>query len=314
MRIIGTGSAVPDLVVTNKDLEAILDTSDEWIRTRTGICERRIHDGRLENLAAQACAMAIENAGLAASDIDLILCSNVYSKYMTPAMSCVVQRMIGATCPCLDINGACAGFVYALELADAHLRGARYKNILILCAEEPTRMADWTDRSTCVLFGDAAGAVVVTDGGGDFVFRMATVSAEETLYAYNTAGNCPYGKPGREYTPMYMNGQEVYKFVVNSAVDDVAVICRQFGISVDDVDHFVLHQANLRIIEAIRMRLKQPAEKFPCNMHRFGNTSSASIPLMLDEMNRGDSLRSGETIVFSAFGAGLTTGSCIFRL
>ncbi|MBQ3108668.1 MAG: beta-ketoacyl-ACP synthase 3, partial [Clostridia bacterium] len=265
MKILGTGSAVPELVITNEELTRFLDTSDEWIQSRTGIRERRIHRGELTELAAQAAKKAIENAGLAVDGIDYILCSNVYNRYLTPALSCVVQGMIGAHCPCLDLNGACAGFLYALETADGLLRSGRYRNILILAAEEPSRMADWTDRATCVLFGDAAAAVVVSAGGEEPYFRMDTVSNTEFLIATNTAGNCPYETTEREHKALYMNGQEVYKFAVNAAARDLAALCAEAGKELSKVSAFLLHQANLRILEAVRMRLKQPREKFPHN-------------------------------------------------
>lgn len=311
MKIIGTGSAIPELLIKNTELESFLDTSDEWIRTRTGIEERRIHDGNLEGLAASAAQHAIQNAGLSPADIDFIICSTVYNRFMTPAMSCVVQGLIGAACPCLDVNGACAGFVYALEIADAYLARGRYCNILIVCAEEPTRMADWTNRATCVLFGDAAAAAVVSNGGDDVLFRMHTASNTEVLHGYNTAGNCPYDKSDRVYKPLSMNGQEVYKFAVSSATEDIRALCETAGLDVNEIDHFVLHQANLRILEAVRTRLHQPAEKFPHNLEHYGNTSSASVPLLLDELHRAGKLVRGEKIAMSAFGAGLTTGACL---
>lgn len=311
MKIIGTGSATPELVVKNTELESFLDTSDEWIRTRTGIEERHIHDGNLEGLAAEAARRAVENAGLSISDIDFLICSSVYNRFMVPAMSCVVQGLTGAACPCLDINGACAGFVYALEMADAYLARGRYRNILIVCAEEPTRMVDWTNRATCVLFGDAAAACVVTSGGDDVLFRMHTASNIDVLHGYNSAGNCPYDKSGRTGEAMSMNGQEVYKFAVSSATEDIRALCETAGISLDGIDHFVLHQANLRILEAVRTRLRQPVEKFPHNLEHYGNTSSASVPLLLDELHRAGKLKAGQRLAMSAFGAGLTTGACL---
>ena len=311
MKIIGTGSAVPQLVIPNTARESFLDTSDEWIRTRTGIEDRHIHDGNLEALAADAARLAVENAGLAMADIDFLICSTVYNRFMTPALSCVIQGMTGAVCPCLDVNGACAGFVYALEMADAYLARGNYQNILIVCAEEPTRMVDWTNRATCVLFGDAAAACVVTSGGEDTLFRMHTASNVDVLHSYNTAGNCPYDKSGRTYEPLSMNGQEVYKFAVSSATEDIRALCKAAGLDVNEIDHFVLHQANLRILEAVRTRLHQPPEKFPHNLEHYGNTSSASVPLLLDELNRAGRLTRGERIAMSAFGAGLTTGACL---
>ncbi len=312
MKIIGTGSAIPELLIKNTELERFLDTSDEWIRTRTGIEERRVHSGNLEGLAAEAARRAISDAGLTIADIDFLICSTVYNRFMTPGLSCVIQGLTGAACPCIDINGACAGFVYALEMADAYLARGHYHNILIVCAEEPTRMVDWTDRATCVLFGDGAAAAVVSGEGDTPLFQMHTASNTDVLYAYNTAGNCPYDQSGRMHQPLHMNGQEVYKFAVSSATESIRTLCSASGLELSDIGHFVLHQANLRILEAVRTRLQQPVEKFPHNLEHYGNTSSASVPLLLDELNRAGILTRGEKIAMSAFGAGLTTGACLF--
>ncbi len=312
MRILGTGSAVPDLVVKNDDIATFLDTSDEWIRSRTGIVERRIHEGNFEEIVARAAQNAMDDAKIKAEDLDLILCSNLYNKYMTPALSCVIQGMIGATCPCLDLNGACAGFIYALEAADAYLARGRYARILVISAEENSRIVDWTDRSTCVLFGDAAAAAVVGPMEGEFLFEMTTNSNTEFLNAYNSPGNCPFEKTDREHKGIYMNGQEVYKFAVQAATSGIKSLCEKSEIGIDDVDWFILHQANYRIVDAVRMRLKQPKEKFPYNGDKYGNTSSASIPLLLDELNKAGKLKKGQRIAMSAFGAGLVTGACMF--
>lgn len=313
MKIIGTGSAAPKLCINNDDLSKFLDTSDEWIRTRTGIVERRIlTEESLEDLAAEAANSALSEAGLLAADIDYILCSSVLNPYLTPALSCVVQGKIGAACPCLDLNGACAGFLYALEMADALLASGKARNILVLAAECPTRMVDWTDRSTCVLFGDGAGAAVVSAGGEDPAFRMYTACDTTVLNAYHASGNCPYTKPSPA-TPLYMSGQEVYKFAVSRATEDIKALCAEQGKELSDIGHFLLHQANLRILEAVRNRLKQPEEKFPHNVERYGNTSSAGVAILLDELNKAGALKRGEYLALSAFGAGLTSGACLLR-
>ena len=313
MKILSTGSAVPERIVVNQELSEFLDTSDQWIRERTGIEQRRIHEGNLEILAARAAQNALEAGGVSADQLDLILCSNVHSRYLTPSMSSVVQGLIGASCPCLDINGACAGFVYALEIAAAHVHSGRYRRILLLCAEEPTRMVDWHDRSTCVLFGDAAAAAVVIPDGEMPLFKMGTVSNGQAIYAYHGPGNCPYEKSDRRETPMVMKGQEVYKFAVQSSQEDIQYLCRQAGIGLEQVDFFLLHQANARIVEAVRSHLRQPPEKFPSNIRLYGNTSSAGLPLLLDEVNRQGKLQPGAVLVLSAFGAGLTTGACLMK-
>ena len=184
MKIIGTGSAHPSLTVTNQMLEKFLDTSDEWIRTRTGIKQRQlISDEKLEDLAVSAAQIALENSGIKAEELDFIICSNVVNEYITPALSCIIQGRIGAKCPCIDLNGACAGFIYSLDIAESYFSSKKdINNILIVCAEEPTRMVDWSDRSTCVLFGDGAGAVVLGRGDNVKSIRLSTTSRQESLY------------------------------------------------------------------------------------------------------------------------------------
>ncbi|MDL2218391.1 ketoacyl-ACP synthase III [Christensenellaceae bacterium OttesenSCG-928-M15] len=314
MRIIGTGSAIPKLNVKNDELSAFLDTSDEWITTRTGIRERRvISDETLEELALQAAKNALEMAQLSPGDIDFILFSNVYNAYRTPGLGCILQGMLNANCASIDINGACAGFLYALEMAQAYTKSGTYQTILVVCAEENSRMADWSDRSTCVLFGDAAAAAIVTADGPDAQFKMSNQACPAFLNATNPSGNSPYRKHPMDGSAIYMNGQEVYKFAVSTATSDLRALMSGAGLLAEDVSLFILHQANLRIIEAIRTRFKQPPEKFPTNIAHYGNTSSASVPLLMDELNRSGKLQRGMTLALSAFGAGLTAGACLLQ-
>ncbi len=309
------GSAVPVLTVTNEELTSFLDTSDEWIASRTGIRERHILSTEtLEDLAAKAAEKAIADAKLLPQDIDYILCSNVYNSYLTPGLGCLVQGRIQATCPSLDLNGACAGFLYALEMGQGLLKSKCYRHILVIAAEATSRFADWTDRSTCVLFGDAAAAAVITAEGDDALFRMTTVSNAEYLFAKNPAGNCPYMLCAPEPRMLYMNGQEVYKFAVSTATKDIQALLQESGLHAEnDVALYVLHQANLRIVEGVRARFHLPEEKFPVNIDKYGNTSSASIPLLLDELHRHQRLKRGESIILAAFGAGLTAGAALMR-
>ncbi len=314
MKIIGTGSALPALTVTNKMLAGILDTSDEWITTRTGIKQRQIMSTeRLEDLAANASLKALEDAGIKAKDLDFIICSNVISEYITPAMSCIVQGKIGADCPCIDLNGACAGFIYALDIAQAYFASDRVRHVLVLCAEEPTRMVDWKERSTCVLFGDGAGAVVLTKGDDVKAIRLSTQSNQQTLYEHRKLYPTPYTQKEEVECPLYMNGQEVFKMAVNASLNDIQGVIRESQTTEDGVDHYLLHQANMRIIEQVRHQLKQDEHKFHHNIEKYGNTSSASIPILLDELHRANTLKSGDTLVFSAFGAGFTTGACLLK-
>ena len=314
MRIIGTGRAHPAKVVTNAMLEQFLDTSDEWIMERTGISERRvITSEKLEDLAAEASRLAIEDAGIEAKDIDYIICSNVVNEYVTPALSCIVQGKIGAKCACVDLNAACSGFVYALDMADDRIRSGKAKNILVVAAEEPTRMVDWSDRGTCVLFGDGAGAVVVTGGKGMIGSRLTTVSKTDCLYYERKLEPTPYISKEESAAPMYMNGREVFKTAVLSSSYDIKRLLDKAGLKPADVKYYLLHQANMRIIEAIANQLQLDLSYFPHNVDRCGNTSSASVALLLDELHRAGKLQNGDKLVMSAFGAGFTTGACIIE-
>lgn len=314
MKIIGTGRAHPAKVVTNSMLEQFLDTSDEWIRTRTGMTERRvISSERLEDLAAEASRQAIEDAGLQPTDIDYIICSNVVNEYITPALSCIVQGAIGAKCACVDINAACSGFIYALDMADDRIRSGKAKNVLVLAAEEPTRMVDWGDRSLCVLFGDGAGAVVVTEGDALIGSRLTTVSKTDCLHYMRRLEPTPYITKEESSGPLYMNGKEVFKTAVLSSSRDIKSLLDGAGLQPSDIKYYVLHQANMRIIEAIANWLKLDMSRFPTNVERCGNTSSASVAMLLDELSREGKLQRGDKILMSAFGAGFTTGACIME-
>ena len=315
MNIIGTGRAHPSLTVTNDMLSTFLDTSDEWITTRTGIKQRQlISHEKLEDLAAEACNKALEDAGITAKDLDFIICSNVVNEYITPSLSCIVQGMIGATCPCLDLNSACAGFIYALDIANSFFRSkSDINNILVVCAEEPTRMCDWQERSTCVLFGDGAGAAVLTRGEDFKNFSLSSLSNVDPLYQIRELEKTPFINKEEFGGPLVMNGQDVFKLAVNASLNDISRVVEGSGLTYDEVDYYLLHQANIRIIETIRRSLNQDKVKFPHNIENYGNTSSASLPILLDELNRNQTVNSGDTIVLSAFGAGFTAGACLLK-
>lgn len=314
MKIIGTGRIHPATVVTNQMLETFLDTSDAWIKERTGIDERRIITSeRLEDMAADAARLAIADAKITPTDIDYIICSNVVNEYVTPSLSCIVQGAIGAKCACVDVNAACSGFVYALDMADDRIKSGKAKNVLVLAAEEPTRMVDWKDRATCVLFGDGAGAVVVSEGDGMLASRLTNISKTDCLYYVRQLEPTPYVTKNEAFGPMYMNGKEVFKTAVISSARDITMLLKETGLQPSDIKYYVLHQANMRIIEAISNYLKLDMSFFPHNVDRCGNTSSASIPLLLDELARDGKLKKGDKILMSAFGAGFTTGAAIFE-
>lgn len=314
MRISGTGSALPKKVVTNDMLSQFLDTSDEWIRTRTGVTSRFvISDERLEDLAAEAATKALEDAGIKASELDFIICSNVVNEYITPQLSCMIQGAVGAVCPCIDINCACAGFIHAIEIAESFYKAGRVRNVLIVCAEEPTRMTDWNDRRTCVLFGDGAGAAVLTPGDNIRSVKLSAASATDKLWQYRTLQPTPYITKDEADVPLQMKGQEVFKFAVTAASKDITRSLEESGFAAEEIDYYLVHQANIRIINAIQQYLEQPAEKFPTNVENHGNSSSACCPILLDECNRKGMFKRGDKIAISAFGAGFVSGAVIFE-
>lgn len=314
MKIIGTGSVLPKKIVTNDMLAEFLDTSDEWITTRTGVKSRHvISDEKLEDMAIEAARKALDDAGISASELDYIICSNVVNEYITPQLSCMIQGGIGASCPCIDINCACAGFIYALEIAESFYKAGRVKNVLIVCAEEPTRMTDWSDRSTCVLFGDGAGAAVLTEGDNIKGFRMSAASATEKLWQYRTLQPTPYITKEEKDVPLQMKGQDVFKFAVRASSTDITKLLEDHNLTADDIDHIVLHQANVRIINTIRDFLRQPDSKFPKNIEDHGNSSSSCCPILIDECNRKGILKKGDKIVMSAFGAGFVSGAVLIE-
>lgn len=314
MKIIGTGRAHPAKVVTNAMLEEFLDTNNEWIVERTGISERRlITNEQLADLAVKASLLAIEDAGLKPKDIDYIICSNVVNEYITPSLSCIVQGAIGAKCACVDVNVACAGFVYALDMADDRIKCGKAKNILVLAAEEPTRMVDWSDRATCVLFGDGAGAVVVTEGEGYVCSRLSAVSMTDCLHYMRCLEPTPYITKEEFSAPMYMNGRQVFKTAVMLSSRDIKALLADEGLAPEDIKYYVLHQANMRIIEAVANHMELDMSYFPHNIEYCGNTSSASVALLLDELHRAGKLQRGDKLILSAFGAGFTTGTCLIE-
>lgn len=314
MKISGTGSALPKKVVTNDMLSQILDTSDEWIKTRTGVSSRFvISDEKLEDLAAEAAEKALKDAGIKAEDLDFIICSNVVNEYITPQLSCIIQGAIGATCPCIDINCACAGFIHAVEMAEAFYQAGKVRNVLIVCAEEPTRMTDWSDRRTCVLFGDGAGAAVLTPGDNIKSVKLSASSATEKLWQYRTLQPTPYITKDEMDVPLQMKGQDVFKFAVTAASKDITHALNDSQIEASDVDYYLLHQANIRIINAIQNYLEQPADKFPTNVENHGNSSSSCCPILLDECNRKGMFKKGDKIAMSAFGAGFVSGALVME-
>ena len=314
MKVIGTGSAVPTLTVSNDDLAKFLDTNDSWITTRTGIKTRHLlSTENLYDLAVEAATKAIKASGLRPDQIDFLLVSNVANRHVTPGLSCIVQKRIGLTCAGLDINVACAGFVNALMLADGMMKAGHAKNILILCAEEPTKYCNWHERDCSVLFGDGAGAVVLTEGSAFKDVQLTMISDRDVLYYERVMEPTPFEKDHVMGQPLVMKGKELFKTAVSESAKDINTILRRNELSDGEVQYFLLHQANKRIIEGIRNLVGGPEEKYPTIIEKYGNTSSASIPILLDEMLAADKIKNGDKIVMSAFGAGFVSAACLWE-
>ena len=316
-RIIGTGSYVPEQIVTNNDLAQIVETSDQWVRSRTGIGERRIATVEgTSQMAARAARRALEQAKVEPEAIDLILLGTSTPDYCFPSGACEIQGMIGAVnAVCYDISAACSGFVFALNTAHAFISSGIYKTALVIGSDVISKLIDWTDRSTCVLFGDGAGAVVVTaDVKGIMGIHMRSDGKKGQVLTCGarTNGNFLLGKKP-ELGYMSMEGQEVFKFAVKRVPECIGQLLEETKVSAEAVRYFIIHQANYRIIESIAKRFKVDLEKFPVNMEFYGNTSSGSVPLLLDEMNRAGRLSRGDKVVLSGFGAGLTWGATLLE-
>jgi len=326
IRITGTGSALPDKVVTNFDLQELVETSDEWIQKRTGIAERRISEGEtVAVLAARACQNALKMAGKTADKVDLILVATCSPELLLPCCACQVQDLIGASnAAAFDLNAACSGFLFALDTAYAYLQAGIYRNALIVGSEVLSKLVDWKDRGTCILFGDGAGAAFVeafqeemirTNGrraGIESMIQGSDGSRGKALSCVERAVNNAFIPEKQEESPyIHMDGQEVYKFATKQVPACIQDVLDKAGLIVDDVDWFMLHQANVRIIESVAKRLRVDIAKFPMNIHRIGNMSSATIPVLLDEWNRSGKIKEGDRLVLSGFGAGLTYGASI---
>ncbi len=320
--IIGTGSYLPEKVLTNADLEAMVETSDEWIQTRTGIRERRIaaDDEHTSDLAAKAALAAIENAGITAEEIDLILVATVTPDMFFPSTACFVQQKIGAKrAACFDVSAACSGFLYGIEIAQQFITSHTYNTILVIGAEKLSSIVDWTDRNTCVLFGDGAGAAILRHRGGSHGV-IATNMGSDGAYAdilYIPGGGSRFPLTGanidQRLNAIKMNGKETYKQAVTAMLTAANAALEQAGLTYEDVACIIPHQANMRIIEAIAERMKVPIERFMVNLDRFGNTSAAAVAIALDEAARTGRMKEGDYILLVVFGGGLTWASSVVQ-
>ncbi len=328
-KIIGTGSYLPKRILTNNELEKIVETSDEWITTRTGIKTRRIAgsgEGTSE-MAAEAANKALIMAGVTAQELDMIIVGTITAEMVMPSCACLVQKEIGAVNAfAFDVSAACSGFVYALEIADRYIKNAPDMKILLIGAETLSARVDWQDRNTCILFGDGAGACVVTGSNDEDGLLSSQLYSDGRLWQLLSLDPAP-----RRYCPVVdyetipdrksscdgstfnMTGRDVFKYAVRGMGDAVETLLNKEGITVDDIDLMIPHQANIRILKSLAERVNLPFEKVYTTIQKYGNSSAASLPIALDEANREGRLQKDDLLLFSVFGGGFTWGVALWR-
>lgn len=325
VRIVGSGSAVPDRVLSNADLERMMNTSDEWITQRTGIRERRVLDPAHEDsvtLATRAISRALEDANLEATDLNLLIIATVTAEMTCPSNACRVADLIGAApAGAFDLVAACSGFVYGLNVADSIVRSGRFRTVGVIGCDAMSTVVDYDDRSVSILFGDAAGAVILQQDddpqrGCIYQTMNADASQWHSLYLPRREREVPtedLDNPIR-LGNLRMNGREVYKFAVNKFREVIEDALAKTGLSIDDVSQFVCHQSNVRIIDAAKERIGLPDEKVHVNIHKYGNSSAGSVGLCFDELRQAGRVKDGDIVVFVAFGGGLTWASSVWRV
>ncbi|GAW91076.1 beta-ketoacyl-ACP synthase III [Calderihabitans maritimus] len=320
--IVGTGSYVPEQIISNSDLEKMVDTSDEWIRTRTGIRERRKADDNTatSDLAIVAAQRALEDAGVNPEDVDLIIVATVTPDMLFPATACLVQKAIGAErAAAFDLEAACSGFIYGLGIGSQMVATGLYDTVLVIAADTLSKIVDWTDRNTCVLFGDGAGAAVlrpVSEGEGILGnYLKADGNGSELLKVPAGGSRLPSSVETvtQRLHYIHMNGNEVFKFAVRIMEEAALKALEQCGLSKKDIDYLIPHQANIRIVEAALKRLEVPSDKVYINLDRYGNISGASIAVALDEALKEGKIQAGDLVLLVGFGAGLTWGATVIR-
>lgn len=318
-KIISTGSYLPKNIATNDFLSTIVDTNDEWISSRTGIRSRHLvsEEETTASMAYEAAKQALERAEMKPEDVELIIVATCTADTLVPSTACDIQGRLGAVnAAAFDVNAACSGFIYALSTADAFFQSGMYKNALLVGVETLSRIVDWHDRSVCVLFADGAGAAVVkaSETGGLIASSLGSNGSKSSaLIVKNRENHNPFVPEEKPMDFLYMDGQEVFRFAVRTVPKSIQHTLDKADLTTEDIDLFLLHQANMRINQSISHKLKVPIEKFPANMDHCGNTSGASIPILMDEVNQKGLLKEGDTIVLAGFGAGLTWGSAIMK-
>lgn len=312
--ICGTGSYAPQKIMSNDDLAKLVDTNDQWIRERTGVVQRHIiEDETTVSMAVKAAKEAIADAGINTLEIDLIIVSTISSNVILPCAACQVQEKIGAVnATCFDLNAACSGFIFAYNTANAYIESGMYNTALVVGSESLSNLTDWTDRGTCILFGDGAGAAVIKKGEGK-AYKAVTHSDGNSGEALTCISKYAI-KDNSDNGLMKMNGREVFNFAVKKVPEVIKEVLEKNNIALGEIEYFILHQANKRIVDSVAKRLKVDIEKFPVNMMEYGNTSSASIPILIDELKKAEKLEKGKKYVMAGFGAGLSWGATIFQI
>ena len=321
VKIKGVGSYIPSRIVTNDDLSELVETNHKWIIERTGICERRISEGEdTSSISYKSAIAALASSNIEGNELDLIIVATITPDSFTPSVACILQKKLGAiNATAFDINAACTGFIYALEVGESLLKTGRYKNALIVGAETLSKIVNWKDRSTCILFGDGGGAAVIEVSEDDESGIINTYSISEgdkgdALTAEANSVINPFVKEENiKEQYIKMNGREVFKFATRAMVTSINKVLENTGYTLDDVDYIIPHQANLRIIDYAARKLNLEMEKFYTNLNKVGNTSSASVPIALADLNKEAKLKTGDLIVLVAFGGGLTCGATLIK-
>ncbi len=314
IKILGTGAYLPENIVTNDDLSKMVETSDEWIVQRVGVKERHISvNETAADFAVKAAKEALISSGICASEIDLIIAATISSETLCPTVAGIVQKEIGADCPAFDVNSACSGFLFALDTAVSYIMRGNVKNVLVIGAERLSKLVDWSDRSTCVIFGYGAGAFIIGPGNGYLASSLYTSGGNEVIEIPSFSGSSPFYKGDIKHPYIFMDGQETFKFAVSKIAHDIKYVVEMAGLTLEDIDYVVTHQANIRIIDYAAKRLKLPKEKFVVDIEKYGNTSSASVAIAFDELHKSGKLKRGDKIVMSAFGGGLSSAACLIE-
>ena len=314
LNIISLASYVPPHIVTNQDLEGMLDTNHDWIEQRVGVKQRHIAtDETTGDMGAKAASKALRETGGDGTDIDLILCATVSSDDASPCTAAMIQKHLGLDCPAMDIAAACSGFGFLMQTGQAFLQLPQYNKILLVTSEKMSRLVDWTDRSTAVIFGDGAAALIIESSDKLTDFKLANWGGDDVIKVPNSPRNSPW-YTGETHQPyIYMNGQETYKFAVQSMVQAVKDILKKPSYTVEGAAMIVPHQANIRILRAAARRLGLSEDKVFQNIERYGNTSASSIPIAFDECVRSGKIKRGDLVVFTSFGGGLSSAAGIIR-